>query len=250
MKSFFRKFRFRPELVGYVGVEREFFLLDSDTGAPIPRSADFLRRVHDDKVWTHELSACQVEHRTAPCGDPDTLRANLDKGTDLGRKTAESMGCRMSAMSVACEDMPLDVYPDARYRKIAGVIPRETLLAACRVAGTHIHIGALDLDHAIEMHNRLTLFLDDLIRVGDKSDGERIRIYKVMAPLWKPVSYRSRTHLFETARSQGFEQNPRDCWNFVRISIHGTVEVRVFGASDDADEVLSWATLVAQIANG
>jgi gamma-glutamyl:cysteine ligase YbdK (ATP-grasp superfamily) len=250
MEKFFRKFGFRPELAGYVGVEREFFLIDPDTGNPVPRSAEFLRRIRGDKAWTYELSACQVEHRTAPSGDPNSLRADLDRGTDLGREIAESMGCEMSAMSVADEDMPLDVYPDARYRKIVGAIPRETLLAACRVAGTHIHFGVRDIDHAIEVHNRLALRLDDLIEAGDKSDGERIRIYRVMAPLWRPVLYDSRKHLFETAQAQGFEENPRDCWNFVRISIHGTVEVRVFGASDDADEVLSWVSLVAQIANG
>lgn len=240
MEEFLRKFAFRPELAGYVGVEREFFLVDPKTGMPVPRSPEFLRRVRDPK-WTYELSACQVEHRTSPCRGPEILLWDLEHGTDAGRAVAASMGLELRAMSVAPADMPLDVYPDERYLKISAGLPEETLRAACMVAGTHIHYGVRDMAHAIEVHNRLAAHLDGFTALGDKSEGERIRIYKVMAPLYQMMRYDSPEHLFRTARLQGFDENPRDCWHFVRISTHGTVEVRVFGASDDGEEVVCWA---------
>ncbi len=250
MKEFLEKFRYRPAFAGCLGVEREFFLVDPRTGMPVPRSPEFLSRVRNPQ-WTYELSACQVEHRTAPRGTLVELRHDLGSGTSAGRRTARSMGCGLSAISVAPADMPLDVYPtDTRYRKISASLPEETLRAACRVAGTHIHFGVRDIDEAIEVHNRLAARLDDLIEAGDKSDGERIDIYKVMAPLWMPALYDSPEHLFETAREQGYADNPRNCWHLVRVSIHGTVEVRVFGASDDTDEVLEWVYLVREIARG
>jgi gamma-glutamyl:cysteine ligase YbdK (ATP-grasp superfamily) len=250
MEQFLSKFSFRPELAGYIGVEREFFLVDPESGDPVPRSAEFLRRVRGDQSWTYELSACQVEHRTSPCGDRKVLRAELDRGVATGREITDDMGLELSAMSVAPMDMPLDVYPDPRYLKISAGLPEKVLRAACVVAGTHIHYGVRDLDHAIRVHNRLTAHLDELTDLGDKLNRARIRIYKVMAPVYQMMRYDSREHLFETAQLQGFEENPRNCWHFVRISVHGTVEVRVFGASDDADDVIAWAHRVFTIARG
>ncbi len=238
MREFLSKFAFDPNLRRAVGVEREFFLAEP-WGNPMPVARKFLTDVNDP-AWTYELSACQVEHRTRPHKSSRLIKADLDFGTAQG-KAVTVIVPRLVALEVGPEDMPLDVYPDPRYLEIAKSIPRETLLAACRVTGTHIHIGVGSIEEAVDYHNRLRERLEDFCRLGDHSAGERLRIYKIMAKDWMPPRYDSVEHFHETARAGGFEENPRNCWHLIRISRHGTVELRMFGMTADNDEIVHWA---------
>ena len=240
MREFLSKFSFKPELRRAIGIEREFFLMDERWGVPQPSAQAFLA-VAADPAWTYELSACQVEHRTKPWRSLRLLKKDLETGTEQGKEAAGGVFRRLVALEVGPEDMPLDVYPDPRYLEIAGRIPRETLLAACRVTGTHIHVGAGSIEEALDVHNRLRERLDDFCRLGDHSAGERLRIYKIMAKDWMPPRYDSVEQFHEAARSGGFADNPRNCWHLIRVSRHGSVELRMFGVSADADEIVHWA---------
>lgn len=245
MDLFFSQFLFRPEMRGAVGVEREYFLVGTD-GAPSPAAMTFLDEVGDG-AWTNELSACQVEHRTSPWFDPDALSENLRQGQDDGIHAATAIGLKLAACEVGPTDMSLDVYPSTRYVTIAATLPQETLRAACRVTGTHIHLGMKDLDEAIATHNRIRPHIERLSKLGDHSDGERLRLYKMMAPNWEPPHYESPEHFLEVARAQGFADNPRNCWHLVRISRHGTVELRMFGMTPDVDEIMEWVREVRRL---
>ena len=246
-EEFRGKFTFRPLLRGHVGVEREFFLTGGDR-QPVPRSHEFLELV-DDAAWTYELSGCQVEHRTQPCGTAGTLRNNLVLGRKRGERAARKLGLRLSVMEVGPEDMPLAIYPhDPRYAQIAERIGEEKLRAACRVTGVHLHIGVVSLYEAIQVHNRFVPYVVDLCRLGDHSSGERLRLYSQMAIRGEPPIYRSPQHFYEVACAANFADNPRNCWDLVRISRHGTVELRMFGMTSDTDEILHWVDMVLEVA--
>ncbi|OGL95676.1 hypothetical protein A2348_00015 [Candidatus Uhrbacteria bacterium RIFOXYB12_FULL_58_10] len=260
--SLLSRVNFDPSLREHFGVEREFFLKQfkyvGDCGfgwGPywthdyriVPRSSDFLSTVNDP-AWTYELSACQVEHRTDPSREITDIRDALTSGLDRGHLAAKSLDLRLEAIEVAARDMPLDVYPhDARYASIAAALPERVLSAACRVAGTHLHVGCASPEEALAVHNALVPHLNPLIALGDHSRGERIELYKMMARNWQPPAYASREHFDAVAREQGFATNLRDCWHLIRISGHGTVELRMFGVTNNVDEIINWILVVRGI---
>lgn len=252
-EAFFRSFQFNPKLLGAIGVEREFFLVDSN-GNPIARSPEFLERIHDAR-WTYELSACQVEDRTPPCMKPEQLEVELRKGISIGRATALSMNAQLATMEVAPENMPRDIYPnEPRYKGIEHKLSSEQLLAALRVTGTHIHIGMGSMEMALAAANMLLSYLDNLIEIGDGSHGERMRLYRQVVQNPIPPTYVDAEHFYQTAVEQGFAENPRSCWHLVRISRHGTVEIRVFGAAynlrkrdHDDGMILNWVQMIRRI---
>lgn len=245
-ETFFSQFCFNQSLAGARGVECEYFLTD-DSGMPVPRSAEFLERI-DDPAWTYELSACQVEFRTVPEHSVTKIVTSIENARYRATTVAQAMGIQLKAYEVSSDKMPLDVYPhDARYQELAKILPHETLKAACRVAGIHIHWGADSLQDAIDTHNAVVEHLKYFMMKGDHSDGERLRLYRVMASNWKPPRYESPDHLYAVAKEQGFLTNPRDCWHLVRISRHGTVELRMFGMTDDTSEIASWIDALDQV---
>ena len=247
--SFLSRFSFRPELRGFVGIEREHFLvygagLASGMYAPLAKS--FLEAI-DDRRWTYELSAYQVESRTSPQIDLSAAKLEMLENENWGSQAALSLGLRLVNREVASHLFPLEVYPDPRYLEISSNISPEKLDAACRVTGTHIHIGAKDMNQAIAINNILISHLERFCLLGDHSNGERIRLYKIMAENWQPGLYQNPEHLFEIARAEGFTENPRNCWKLIRISIHGTVELRMFGSTDNVDEILEWVSIVRSV---
>lgn len=248
---------YNPERRGHIGVEREFFLTREIEYAQwnvicwgtkfVPRSPEFLAAINDP-AWTYELSACQVEHRTEPFADIQDIRNALAAGLKRGRFTAEEFGLRLVAVEVAPDTMPLDIYPDdARYAKIAATLPAHVLSAACRVTGTHFHVGCASAEEALTVHNALVPHLDALCTLGDHSHGERIALYKMMATNWRSPIYESPAHFDAVAHEQKFAENLRDCWHLIRVSRHGTVELRMFGMTENVEENIHWIEVVRGI---
>ncbi len=238
LQAFISRFDFNQNLINHQGVEREYFLLDENS-IPTPRSSDFLNKIKDN-AWTYELSACQVEHRTSPHKEILDLKNDLDIAQKQGKRIACEQGMELRAIEVADKNMPLDIYPHERYLKIVPNVSKQILSAACRVTGTHIHVGMPSIETAIEVHNTLIDCLDEFILMGDHSNGERIRLYKMMAKNHTPLKYESVDHFYEVACTQGFVDNPKDCWHLIRISYHGTVELRMFGVTENTEEIISW----------
>lgn len=224
-----------------VGVEREFFLCLN--GTPDPNAQEFLLRMgthtdHGDR-WTYELSACQVEHRTAPHNTLDGLREDLEIGSREGRTVAGFMSREMRALEVGPADMTLACYPDERYAHIAKSLDEHRLRAACRVTGIHVHVECFNIDDAVRVYTTLRERLPHLARIGDHSHGERLRLYsEVVNGLHHPPPVESAEHLHHLACEAGWADDLRRCWWTLRFSRHGTVEVRIFGATDSLDEVM------------
>lgn len=240
-REFLDKFNFSQGGKGRVGAEVEYFLADGEgeNFCPVPDSPAFLDGV--DSSWGYELSACQVEYHTQPVYVPEELLRELVRGREFGSARALAIGRVLVAREVAPESMTLEVYVnDRRYVDLAAKLPTHVLSAACRVAGTHLHMGVGCVEEALEVYNALALKYQDFLEMGDHSEGERIQLYKVMAPRFEPPQYGSVAEFCEVARSQGFEKDPRDCYHFVRLNPKGTVEVRAFGIPEDPAETLLW----------
>ncbi len=253
---FLDKFAFCDTNSGMYGVEREFFLVDWLMGKPVPLAASFLREVGKfsscPDAWTCELTACQVKHRSRPhnINVPEgifKLHNDLFTANQEAIKTALSIGYKISDMPVAPADMHPRTYPDARYDKIVARISPDVLFAACRVAGMHIHVGASSMKNALHIYNRLVSNIDRLMMAGDGCSGERLKLYCMMAPNWRPPPYRSVNHFENVANDQGFAENPRDCWHLIRISVHGTVELRMFDTSLNTGKIQNRVSLVQRM---
>jgi gamma-glutamyl:cysteine ligase YbdK (ATP-grasp superfamily) len=241
MRKFAEKFDFRKECSLHVGIERECFLTNLE-GKIVPIAPNVLEHLTDRQRFGYELSACQLEDRIGPCKHGEVMRELIRNETDI-KKVERILQFRRAHGEVAHENMPLDVYPDptGRYQQIVKKMPRHILLAACRVIGTHVHIGMPDHDTALRVYNSVCSERERLCELGDGSRGKRLEIYKIMAPDYLPKHYKSWDDFHEKALRDGFENDPRKCWHLIRISIHGTIEFRMFGATSNLNEIVKWA---------
>ncbi len=230
-EGFCGQFRFQQKWRLHLGLEAEWFLCDPKTQMPVPRAQDFLGPMSPD--WTKELSACQVEFRTPPCASPQALVTEFKRGRAEGAKRAAETHLLLGDMALAPFSMPLDVYPDERYQAIARRLSIEVLRSACRVAGIHIHVGVANLSEAVTVYNQLVRELPHLRQLINTSQGERLRTYSDMARSVTPPLYDSVENFFAQAKRLGFAADLRSCYDLIRISGYGTVEVRVFDTTSD-----------------
>lgn len=260
IEKFKSLFKYDWDKVGYVGIERECFITDMDGGI-VPTAQKVLsgleRGIHTDErslsywgivrpekgAFGYELSACQIESRVGPCCLAD-LQPNLKYREEQLKAALHHYGLLALHTEVGPEDMPLDIYPDptGRYQKITKDMPRKILLAACRVIGTHVHIGMRDHDMALRVYNHVIRHYAEFCELGNGSFGDRLAIYRQMAPDFEPNPYASWDEYYQTAVAKSFAEDPRKCWTLIRISVHGTIEFRMFGATDSIGRIVKWAT--------
>lgn len=240
-EAFLEQFSFRPEGALLIGIERECFLANSK-GEIKPIAPQVLNYLPDRVKYGYELSACQLEDRIGPCRIEEVKEQLLENEAEIS-EVEKKLGFKRLFFEVASDNMPLDIYPDpsGRYQKITQDMPREVLLAACRVIGTHVHIGMPNHDTAIQVYNRVLHSLDNLCRLGDGSHGQRLEIYKIVAPDFRPSRYANWQAFYQEAIVKKFISDPRQCWHLIRLSVHGTIEFRMFGVTDDLDKIVSWA---------
>ncbi len=257
MNKFRKLFNFDATKALFVGVERECFLTDMQ-GSIVPIASEVLNSMMTvygnfwsgtpEYAWPHEytyeLSACQLECRVGPC-DLRLLKKELLRCEKELIKKEESLKFTRLFSEVGPADMPLDVYPDpsGRYQEIVETMPREVLLAACRVIGTHVHIGMPDHETALKVYNTVIKKCDWLCSRGNGSFGERLDIYRIVSPDCDPQPYTDWNQFYQIALAKGFNKDPRKCWTLIRISKHGTIEFRMFGATVSLERIVGWAKL-------
>ncbi len=241
--EFWERFKFNPQKSLMTGIERECILLDGK-GKISPLSPKILNHLGSQNgKLGYELSACQLECRIGPCWLSE-LKEELLENEAIVREAERCLGFSRSFYEVAPDDMPLDIYPDptGRYQRIVKNLPRRILLAACQIIATHVHIGMPDHLTALRVYNAVIPFLPELCQIGDHSSGKRLEIYKIMAPKYIPPPYNNWEDYYDLSVKDGFTNDPRSCWHLIRISVHGTIEFRMFGATDDQDKIVFWAT--------
>jgi len=249
MKKFLDLFKFMPEKSMFMGIERECFLTNGQ-GKIIPSAYQMLQHLNQncDERFGFELSACQLEDRIGPCEVFD-LKKELIKNNEEISKIELKLGFKRSYVEVAPSDMPLNIYPDptGRYQKIVKNMPKNILLAACRIIGTHVHVGMPSHEVALKTYNKIINYCNELCQLGDGSNGKRLKIYKIVAPECQPVAYKNWDEFYQYAIEKNFVHNPRNCWHLIRITVHGTIEFRMFGPTIDLNKIISWAKKCHQI---
>jgi len=236
IQDFLAKFSFDERKSLYLGVERECFLVQNTEISPIAQMVLNELGIIDER-FSYELSACQLEDKTKPC-TLDHLKEWLLINEKIIKKAEEELEFSRS-FKTAPVDMPLDIYPDPRYQEIAKKMSREVLLAACRIIATQFHIGMPNMEDALKVYNEAIKHVDELCKLGN--DNERLEIYKIVKPNLTPPHYRDCQAFYEAAKTNNFVENPRNCWHLIRISIHGTIEFRMFPAVENLDTVVKWA---------
>ncbi|MCA9354737.1 MAG: hypothetical protein KC877_04420 [Candidatus Kaiserbacteria bacterium] len=248
-KEFLAKFTFKPERAFMVGVERECFLRQVGSGIIQDQAAAVHALMEASPYARHfspELSACQYEYKTDPLAISD-LGEQLELLEATLQQQLAEIGLYGDFTEVAEETMPLTVYPNSRYLKIVDTLPTEVLSAACRVAGTHVHVGMPNLATAIMIYNHIRDRVRQLRELGDHSNGARLRLYEVVAPQFDPPLVAGERGLYKLALERGFAQNPRDWWSEMRITIYGTIEFRSFGSTPSVPEIEKWARFCRQL---
>lgn len=249
LKSFMDQYKFDPKRNMFIGVERECHLLDPN-GKIVPIAPKVLKELSSrNGQFAFELSACQLEWRVGPCKDILAVEEELEKSEATLRCAEKRLNFRRSFIEVAPHDMPLDVYPDpsGRYQEITRNMSEEVLRAACQVIATHVHIGMPDYKTALRKYNQAVPLWSQLCKMGDHSNGERMKIYSIMAPHYEPPLYESWQDFYEKAKREDFVNDPRSCWTLIRLSKHGTIEFRMFGATKDIGEIIQWTEFCLSI---
>lgn len=247
LEGFRDQFKFDLEKNLFIGVERECHLLDRN-GNIVPIAPEVLTGLTScNGQFAYELSRCQLEWRTNPCKGVMSLRKELEDAEAILKRAEQRMKFKRSFYEVGPEDMPLDIYPTKRYRKITDGMSKRVLSAACRVIATHIHIGMPDHKTALQTYNNTLGYFDELCKMGDHSEGERFRIYQIMAPNYRSPFYEDWHEFYDKAVREDFTDDPRQCWTLIRLSKHGTIEFRMFGSTEDIDEIVKWASFCREI---
>lgn len=247
-EEFLQQFKFDPEKNLMIGVERECHLKNME-GVVAPLAMKVLKYLGtENEHFGYELSACQLEWRIGPCLLSE-LKQGLIKDEIVLKEAEKEIGFTRSFVEVAQDDMPLDVYPDptGRYRRIVRSLPTHILLAACQIIATHVHIGMPDYQTALRVYSSVISHIDELSQLGDNSDGKRLEIYKIMASNCIPPCYNNWKDFYDLSIENGFTEDPRSCWHLIRISVHGTIEFRMFGATTDLDKIVSWAAFCREL---
>jgi len=257
LEKFKSQFVFDPQYSLWHGVERECFLVTGDD-TYVPRAREALTHIHRN-AWSRkhrgrtlsvdtrkcvgfELSAVQLETRTPPHQLHDT--ADYLRLIDINlRSSLGEVGLYARYDEVAPKSLPLDVYPDPRYLRITASMPREVLSAACRITGTHHHVGMPDHETALRVYNAAAKECRKLMQLGDNSHGERLRIYGIVKPDYMPRPYDSWMDFCDDAHESGFADDVRSNWRFIRITRYGTIEFRMFGSTENIDRIYSWVRL-------
>lgn len=254
LQAFMQQFKFDPTGKGMVGVEREFFIFDPKKGVIVPRAQEVLSRLvginrrYVDKYgiepFGYELPACQIELRIRRL-EISKIKDELQYLERILDTALDSLGLSKISLEVAPKDVPQDVYPDpdGRYADITRHMEPEVLLAACRVIGTHFHVGMPDPDTALAVYNEVIGSCDELVAMGDNSGGLRLAVYSVVEPDPRPQPYISWNVFYRHGVEAGFADHPRRLWKLIRVTRYGTIEFRMFGVTDDIDKVVSWGTV-------
>ncbi|MDQ3978159.1 MAG: carboxylate-amine ligase [Actinomycetota bacterium] len=155
-----------------LGVEEEFLIVDAGTGELRSKAQRVLPEAKDvlgERV-TAELNLSQIETGTRVCSSLGELRTELVHLRRDVAAAAEAVGCQVVAAgthpSAHWQDQQINPTKD-RYR----LLEEEFQLTARKqlVCGSHVHVGIPDPDLAIQVLNRVRIWLSPLLALTANS---------------------------------------------------------------------------------
>lgn len=253
MADFASLFAFDPAKRFWLGVEEEVWTVDPKTGALVSGALKVFAK-NEKRRWMGckpELPAQQIEIITPPCATLGDLYRALSRNQASLEAMAGAYGFRISRAPVPTKPFAIDVFPKTRYLKIRDRFGER--LRGAYVAGLHIHIGLGSKDEAVHAMNGvradLPLFLALSARSPKFADGAleyasfRFVKYREMAGEVVPPYLNGWKHFEAVAAVRGYLEDPRMCWWAVRISPHGTIELRICDVQEDQRWTLGLAAL-------
>jgi carboxylate-amine ligase len=155
-----------------LGVEEEYQIIDPESRGLSPHGEGVLRRARQtlgEGEVVPELHASQIEALTPVCSTLSEVRAELLRLRRAVIEAAEGEGARIAAASTHpfshWQEQP--VTPKERYRRI---VEREQQLAEEQVVfGFHVHVGLSDREAAVQVMNRLRVWLAPLLALSANS---------------------------------------------------------------------------------
>ncbi|MDO3683293.1 glutamate--cysteine ligase [Micromonospora sp. C28ISP2-4] len=242
-----------------LGVEEEFLLVDPVDGVNLPVGDEVIGALPAALRGQarHELRRSMMEMVTPVCTDLPTLRAHLLRHRRAAGEAASAAGARLVAVGATPVGDPHRAVPEQqRYHAMAEHYgPVATDAGVC---GCHIHVGVPDPDLAIEVCNRLRVWLPVVQALTANSpvyagrDTGQASWRSVQLQRWPGVGptphFDSRLDYDRTVaalvRSQVMLDEAMVYWYARPSTTYPTVEVRVSDVCTDVDDTVLVAALV------
>jgi carboxylate-amine ligase len=155
-----------------LGVEEEFFVVDTDAGALAARSEDLLEAARPTlgESVTPELNQCQIEIATEVCTTLDDVR---DEIVRLRRGIVEAGASRGLAIA-AVGTHPFSSWDEQQVNRVhdryAQMEDRFQIIARQQViCGCHVHVGFDDANLAVATMNRARSWMPALLALSANS---------------------------------------------------------------------------------
>jgi carboxylate-amine ligase len=247
-----------------LGMEEEYFLVDSTTRALGPGSDAVIHRARETVggLADHELQLSQVESMTPVCRTLHELRGHLRHVRRELAAAAEAEGRRL----VASGTHPFSHWDEDR------ITPKPAYLGLERdyqqvareqlVCGSHVHVGVGDPDMAVQVMNRMRLWLGPILALAANSPfwlGTDTGYASFRTEVWTrwpmagiPEHFESRAEyaaVVDTLLATGAIDDPARIYWDVRLSAKfPTVEVRVTDVCLTVDQAVMVAGLCRALA--
>lgn len=233
-----------------LGIERERFIINNkneivpEIGILLPEVNSLANeRSIDNNCFTYELFAGQIEDRTTICNNLKELKKALQENDLILNQAANKLGLdyEYSEFVDGNRLTDLKVNPfNQRHQEIFAKISTEQKIAASQVAAVHVHIG-------VESHEVTSILnsnrdqLQYLIKLGDHSQGKRINSYQIMAGEQQfPPLFNNIDEVMNYIKAKDGEKNVYDLIRYKPST--GTIEFRMFGITEDIDEIINYAS--------
>ncbi len=243
-----------------MGVEEEYFLVDAVSRAPTPAADPVLRRARATlgECVSTEFTDLQLEVKTRPCADAESLRRDL-VGLRAGAiAAAAAEGVRVCAAGTppVAGHQPWGVVDHPRYR--AGVAQYRAMLDDFAVCAVHVHVHVPNREHAVLVGNHLRPWLPLLVALAANSPFDHGRdtgyadwraVIRSRFPCLGPPPYcESARHHDELqarmAETEAMLDADTPFWDVRPNPRLPTLEVRCMSVGSDIDDTVACAALI------
>lgn len=245
------KFGFAADRRYCLGVEEEIWTVSPKTGVLVSGAPlVFAKGEEVPSGFKPELPAQQIEMVTPVCRTLAELDAAVAENDRALRRLAAKHRFALSRDPVPTKPFAIEVFPTERYQRIQAQFGER--LRGAYVAGLHVHVGLGSKEEAVAAMNGVRLHLPAFLAISARSPYKEGRAsyrsyrylkYKEMAGDTVPPFLQSWTHFGLVAGSHGFAEDPRMCWWALRISPHGTIELRVCDVQAERKRTIGIAAL-------
>lgn len=249
--EFSAKFGFASERRYCLGAEEEVWTVNRK-GLLVPAAPLVFTPGYEERLpgFKPELPSQQIEAVTPVCASLAELESALKKNDATLKALGKEHGFTVCRDPVPTKPFAIHVFPKERYLRIQERFGER--LRGAYVAGLHVHVGLGSGEEAVAAMNYVRVHLPAFLAISARSpatvDGVRYRSYRYvryreMAGPTAPPVLRDWAHFAEVARDGGFADDPRMCWWALRVSPHGTIELRVCDIQADVRRTLGLAAL-------